>query len=130
MSEATRAPDERVVVDRPETMNLLGLLMKGLLAENLANESKYAKARKLKGDVQVQAGQMIITLRFGDGLLTILCGPTDKPRARVKGEMAALLGVVLGKWGFIMRKALKGGIFPGGNVFFLLKILPLISEPK
>ena len=130
MSEASPAPGERVVVDRPEGMNLLGLLMKGLLAINMDDESKYARAKNIEGDVQVQAGRMVITLRFHGGVLTILNGPSGKPRARVRGEMAALLAVVLGKWGFVVGKAMSGGLVPGGNPFFLLKILPLIREPK
>jgi len=127
MSEGIRAPGERVVIDRPETMNLLGLLMKGLLAANLADERKYSRAKKLEGDVAVKAGEMVITLRFHDGLLTILRGPMEKPRARVRGTMAALLAVVINKG--LVGRVLSGQMMIGGNPFFLLKILPLIREP-
>ena len=81
-------PAERVVVEDPEHMNLLGLLMKGLLTNNLARDDIYARACSIKGDVLVQAGDMPVTLRFGGGKLTIVRGATKKTRASVAGSIA------------------------------------------
>jgi hypothetical protein len=115
----------RVVLDSPERMNLLGLLMHGLLARNLAREEVYAKARRIAGDVLVRAGEMAVTMRFADGRVTILCGVAGRPRARVSGTMDGLLGVVAE--GRMVMPFLSGKIKIGGNPFLLLKMLPLIK---
>jgi hypothetical protein len=128
MGDALYAPGERVVIDDPNNMNLLGLLMKGLLATNMDNARKYSSAKKIAADIQVQAGRMIITLRFNKGILTIIRGPSPNPNASVTGTMAALLGVVIGKG--LVSNFLSGNIRIGGNPLMLLKVLPLISEPK
>ena len=114
----------RVVVDSPETMNLLGLLMRGLLAANMRDEGVYAKARGIKGDVLVGAGGMQVTLRFGDGRVTIIRGDAGASRARVGGGMKALLEVVTE--GKMVGPFLAGRIKIGGNPFVLLSMLPLI----
>ncbi len=119
-------PRDRVVVDKPERQNLLGLLMRNILKKNLGNEANYARVRAVKGDVQVKAGEMVITLRFDSGQLTIINGPTESPRATVRGDMAALLGVVSG--GKLVSPMLFGAIRIGGNPLLLLKILPLIRQ--
>ena len=119
---------DRVSVDQPETMNILGLLMKGLLALNMEDEAKYARACKLKGDILVTAGAMSVTLRFADNKLTIIRGATEKPKAKVAGTMGALLGVVTGE-GMVLP-FLAGKLKIGGNPFTLLKMLPLIQSPK
>jgi hypothetical protein len=74
--------------------------------------------------VLVRAGEMAVTLRFGEGRITILLGDPGKARARVGGTMPALLGVVAE--GKMVMPFLSGKIKIGGNPFFLLKILPLI----
>lgn len=118
---------DRVIVDQPERQNLLGLLMQNILAANLADEAKYSKVRATKADIQVQAGEMVVTLRLDDGKLTIIAGPTESPKAKVRGEMAALLSVASG--GGIVGPFLKGDVRASGNLLLLLKILPLIRRP-
>ena len=123
--ETTERGGELVTVHEPETMNILGLLMRGLLSDNLAKPRNLKRGRKMKGDIVVLAGKMSITLRFGEGRLTIIRGETEKPRARVGGDMTTLLGVVTGKgmvWPF-----LTGKLKIGGNPFVLLKMLPFIK---
>lgn len=117
----------RVVLDRPERQNLLGLLLQGMLQTNLASGRHDGSLRGVEGDIQVQAGDMIATLRFGGGAVTILAGPSDRARARVKGDMAAFLGVASG--GGLMGPLLRGEIVFGGNPLLLLKLLPLIKPP-
>lgn len=118
---------DRVVVDQPERQNLLGLLMQNILAANLADEAKYARVRTTKADIQVQAGEMIVTLRLDDGKMTIIEGPTESPKASVRGDMAALLSVASG--GGIVGPFFRGDVRASGNVLLLLKILPLIRRP-
>ncbi len=117
--------EERVLVDTPEKMNILGLLMKGLLSDNLADESKYKRVCSMKGDVLVKAGLMSVTLRFKDNKLIIIRGDTGQAKAAVEGSMGALLSVVTE--GAVVWPFLSGKIGIGGNPFFLLKMLPLIQ---
>jgi hypothetical protein len=121
---------ERVVVDQPETQSLLGLLMRNILADNMADDTKYARVRDLVADIQVQASDMVVTLRFAGGTLTIVKGPSEKPRARVRGGLGAFLRVATG--GGVIGPVLAGEIAIGGNPFVLLRLLPLLhvaSEP-
>ena len=125
MEQTQAVAQARVVVDHPEEMNLLGLLMRGLLAANLADERLYAKARGMSGDVLVCAGRMAVTLRFGEGRITIVRGDAGASRARVSGGMKDLLGVVAE--GRMVAPFLAGRLKIGGNPFVLLGMLPLIK---
>lgn len=118
---------ERVVVDQPEKTNLLALLLRNILAANMADEGKYSRVAKLEGDVQVQAGEMIVTLRFGEGRLTLVKGPSESPRARVKGDMGPFLEIARG--GGVVLPFLSGAVSIGGNPFLLLKLMPLLKVP-
>jgi hypothetical protein len=108
-------------------MNLLGLLIRGLLASNLADPVLYARARTLRGDVRVDAGTMAVTLRFDGAGVVIAPVGSERPRARVRGSMSALLGMVAGKG--IVAPVLTGAVRIGGNPFMLLRMLPLIQAP-
>jgi hypothetical protein len=125
-SEGEAVASERVTLDQPERQNLLGLLMKDLIAANLAG-GNAGRLRGAEGDVRVQAGDMVVTLRLGGGAVTILAGPSERPRARVKGDMAAFLAVASG--GGLVGPLIRGEIGFGGNPFLLLKLLPLIKQP-
>ena len=128
MGSTGKEPAERVVVEDPEHTNLLGLLMKDLAASNIAKESTYERVRDMEGDIQVRAGDMVVTMRFGGGQLRIIDGEQKNPRARVQGSMPALLSVVTG--GGMVGPLLSGAIKIGGNPFTLLKVLPLIQAQE
>jgi len=128
MTETAREPGERVVVEDPEHTNLLGLLMRDLVATNLADDLTYERMRSMEGDIQVRAGGMVVTMRFGGGQLRILEGEQKDPKASVGGSMPALLSVVTG--GGMIGPLLSGAIKIGGNPFALLKVLPLIRSPQ
>lgn len=117
---------DRVRLEEPEKMSILGLLMQGLLSNNLADEGKYARACSMSGDILVQAAKMSVTLRFADGVLTIIRGDAGQARAKVAGSMGSLLGVVTGDG--VVRPFLSGKLKIGGNPFVLLKMLPLIQS--
>ena len=131
-SAITTAGGSLVTVHRPERMNLLGLLMRGLLATNLERPELRLRAEKLRGHVAVRAGDMQVTLSFGADGVHIHSPDTDAdatvgsggPRARVRGDMKALLGVVTGAG--MVGPVLTGRIRIGGNPFLLLRVLPLI----
>ena len=129
-----------VEVDRPEHMNILGLLMRGLLETNLKQPRLANRARHLKGDVAVRAGHMSVTLRFEGTRLLILADahkpgsraadepPPKKPRARVQGDMTALLEMVAG--GGLVAPVVSRRVQVSGNLLMLLKMLPLIRAPR
>ncbi len=128
MTNEERPPKERVVLDQPETQNLLGLLLRNMLEVNLADEANYNRIRGTKGDVQVQAGDMVITLRLDGQGLTIISGAQDQPKASVRGGMGAFLNVARG--GGVVGPVLSGHIKIKGNPLLLLKLMPLLRAPK
>lgn len=128
MGSEGKEPVERVVVEDPEHTCLLGILMKDLVATNLANDLVYERVRGMEGDIQVRAGDMVVTMRFGGGQLRIVEGERERPRASVQGSMPALLSVITG--GGMIGPLLSGAIKIGGNPFTLLKVLPLIKAPE
>ncbi len=115
-----------VVVEAPETMNLLGLLLRSILERNLADPAKAGRATRLRGEVAVRGGRMRVTLTFGEGGVTITRAAPAKPRARVEGSLAAFLSVARGKG--LASAWLSGNLSAKGNLLFLLKILPLLRS--
>ena len=115
-----------VVVDTPETMNLLGLLLRSILERNLADPAKAARAARLRGEIAVRGGRMRVTLKFAAGDITITRAASARPRARVEGSLTAFLGVAQGKG--LASAWLSGRLSAKGNLLFLLKILPLLRS--
>ncbi|MBI4952448.1 MAG: SCP2 sterol-binding domain-containing protein [Myxococcales bacterium] len=114
---------ELVILHEPERMNLLGLLMRGLLAANLEEPALRARALGLRASIHVRAGDMHVTLRFAEDGVHISAG-AEASNARVSGDMKALLGVVTGAG--MIGPVLRGRVRIGGNPFLLLRVLPLI----
>lgn len=118
-----------VVLDNSADMNLIGLILRGIIESNLENEALARKIEKLAGNVAVEAGGMKATLSFNKGELRIIRGSTPKARARISGGMMPFVDFALGRKR--IRNIFKGKIKPRGNLFFLLKLLPLfkVSNP-
>jgi hypothetical protein len=125
LSHAPR-PGASVVVEAPETMNLLGLLLRSILKRNLDDPAKASRATRLHGEVAVRGGRMRVTLRFAESGITITRAAAERPRARVEGSLAAFLGVALGKG--LVSAWLSGRLSARGNLFFLLRMLPLLRS--
>lgn len=121
---AAGAEGDPVVVEHPSELSLLGLLMRDMLTAGMAQEGAVDRVRSLWGDVRVQAGDMIVTLRFERGQVRIVEGGSPAPRASVRGTMAGLLVVARG--GSLLSPLLSGAVKVGGNPFVLLRILPLL----
>ena len=117
-----------VVLNEPETMNLLGLILHSILEGNLAVEKKARKAGKIRGDIGVQAGEMKVTLKCDGGTFTIVRGFAGKTNARVRGGLQAFLRIALG--GGLVEPLIDGDVKIGGNPFLLLKLIPLLRVPK
>jgi len=118
------ADDARVVIDDPPTMNLLGLLLGSIIERQAETEASRKRLDKLKGALVVEAGQMVISMTFAGGRVIISRGAVDKPRARVMGTMQSLMGISLG--GGMVGPWLAGHIKTQGNLFMLLRVLPLM----
>jgi len=116
-----------VVLDQPETMNLLGLILKSILEGNLELEKKARKAAKINGKIGVQAGEMKITLHCDAGQFKIVRGHGDKSNARVRGGLKPFLEIALG--GGLVQPVIDGDVRIGGNPFLLLKLIPLLRVP-
>ncbi|MDY0003078.1 MAG: hypothetical protein RBU30_17395 [Polyangia bacterium] len=116
---------QRVVIDDPPTMSLLGLLLGSIIARRAESPGGQKKLAKLKGDVVVEAGQMVITMRFAEGKVTISRGAVEGPRARVKGSMDALMKISLG--GGMVGPWLAGRIKTQGSLPMLLGVMPLMK---
>ncbi|MFC1609489.1 hypothetical protein ACFL6C_00895 [Myxococcota bacterium] len=88
------------------------------------DEALQKKVQRLRGDVWLRAGNMWVTLCFDGEGIEVVRGRTERRRASVEGEMDALLGVVTGAgmFGPLLRRRMK----VGGNLFFLLKMLPIL----
>jgi len=131
MSEPALAPRAAVTLADPPRASLLALLLRNLLATNLADERLAARARTLHGDVLVDAGGMTVTLRFGDAGVEVVTGvPADagRPRARVRGSLTTFLALSTG--GGVAGPVLSGALRIGGNPFVLLRLMRLIRAPK
>ncbi len=130
MDESMKNHDGKVELVGPEKMNLLGILMKTLLEANMAVRWKAWFARKITGDVRVQAGKMAVTLAFAGGNITIYGEERPNPRATVKGKMKGLLDIVTGCPFTVSWAVLSGAVRIGGNIFLMLLMLPVIRAGK
>ena len=114
-------------VDR-DSLNLLGLMLGGILEENIASPRGSDLVRKLRGTVGVTEGKMQITLRFHEDGITVVRGIEPGTRARVKGSLDGLLQVSLGRGA--VRSFLAGEVSFSGNPIFVLKMLPLLRVDR
>lgn len=114
-------------IDR-DSLNLLGLMLGGILEENIASPRGSDLVRKLRGAVGVTAGKMQITLRFHEDGITVVRGIEPGTRARVKGSLDGLLQVSLGRGA--VRSFLAGEVSFSGNPLFVLKMLPLLRVDR
>lgn len=106
-------------------MSLLGLILASVIQRNCEKEQNLARLSRLKGAVEVTAGEMVVTLCFSEGKLTVTRGPDDKARAAVSGSLDSLMGVALGQG--MVGPWLAGKLKTRGNLFMLLKMLPLMT---
>lgn len=114
-----------VTIVDPPRMNLLGLLLGNIIQRNLDDQAKLARFNKLAGAVEVHAGEMCVTLSFGEGQLRVSRDPVERPRATVSGSMNALMGMALG--GGMVGPWLMGHIKTRGSLWLLLQLKPLLA---
>jgi hypothetical protein len=120
--------EQRLVVHDIERMSLLGLMLAGVIRNNLATAQGAAVARRLKGSLGVTAGRMKITLRFAPDGVHLTRGHEMDLTARVRGSLDGLLQVSLGRGP--IKAFLAGEVSFSGNPFFVLKVLPLMRVAR
>lgn len=109
-------------------MNLLGLMLGGVVASNLASPKGAALASRLTGALGITSGKMSITLGFKGGEVTVSRGLENNLKSHVRGSLNALLEISLGR--SPISAFLTGDVSFKGNPFFLLKLVPLLRSPK
>ena len=111
----------RVEVVEPERMNLLGLMLAGMIDRRLGEGGS-----RLRGDVLVQAGKMQVTLRFSDRGVAVTRVPAERPIARIRGTLRALLDAALGRGR--VRAFLTGRLRVRGWPLPILRLLRLLRS--
>jgi hypothetical protein len=126
MKEMDQGNDkDRVTIDDPPRMNLLGLILAGIIERNLEDQAKLQRFEKLDAEVVVKAGEMAVTLRFEKGQLTVSRGVAEKPRAQVAGSLDALMALSLG--GGMVGPWLAGRLKTRGSLLLLLGLRRLLQ---
>lgn len=122
--------DDRVKIDDPAHMNLLGLLLAGFLGKQLTDPKLARKASKLRGAFGIRAGDMAITVTFAPDGVRVSKGFAEKTRARISGSMQEMVALVAGDGGTVAAAiaVLEGRIGIRGNPFALLGLLPVMIK--
>jgi hypothetical protein len=110
-----------------DRMNLLGLMLGGVVASNLASTKGAALASRLSGALGITAGKMTITVKFAGDEVTVSRGLQAGLKSHVRGSLNSLLQISLGR--SPVGAFLAGDISFTGSLFFLLKLVPLLRPP-
>lgn len=116
-----------VRVDDAERMNLLGLLLQGLLLQQIQDPKLRRRAQRLRGHFGVQVADMAVTLAFSPEGIALRKGMVRPLRACVRGPMKEVIALVTGG-NFVVAAiaVLEGRIGISGNPFALLRLMPLL----
>jgi len=120
VTEASR----RVTIEDAPRMNLLGFFLAGIIERNLADAEQLRRFERLAADVVVQAGELVVTLKFARGSLVVRRGAEAGARAGVRGSLDTLMGMALGAG--MVGPVLRGALKPRGSLLLLLKLKRLL----
>lgn len=112
-------------IEKPESMNLLGLILASMIKKNLENQENSRLVEKLSSSINIKAGRMKANLRFKDGEILIGRGFSNNADASVSGTLVAFIDIGLKR--NLLSRFFKGHVKIGGNVFKLLPLLKLLS---
>lgn len=107
----------------PQRMNLMGYIMRDLLASNLSREEPG-----VHGTFVFDANGMRISVMISDDGVEIVQGARDGADARIRGDLNALLNVALGA--NYLKYVLTGQIKIAGDLRKLLKLLKVLRLAK
>jgi ubiquinone biosynthesis protein UbiJ len=112
---------KEIVVEDPENMHLLGLMLK-LVLQNNKNRAKYLKYSL--PIIALDVDGMKVTLRSEDGGVNIAKGIDGRAAACLKISMGALLEAAM-RFN-VVKPVLSGDLKISGNPLSLGKWLPLL----
>jgi putative sterol carrier protein len=114
-----------VIVENPETINLLGLILKMIIERNLKQGMMEELVKNTRGNLRLGAGLMKATLKFEGERVVIARDWLVPARAKVAASLDTFLGIGLGKNPFV--PFFLGKISLGGNLLWLLKLMPVFQ---
>ena len=114
-----------VVLEKPESMNLLGLILKMIIDRNLQDGMMADLVRNTKGALNLGAGAMKATLKFEGEKVVVERDWLTPGRAKVAASLDTFLAIGLG--GNPVLPFLMGKIELGGNLLWLLKLMPVFQ---
>lgn len=114
-----------VTVSRPESMNLLGLMLSNILRRRLAERSGRRHASAIHGDVVIEASGMIVTLAFEPSHVEISRRTATHPLAQIRGTLVALLEAALGE--HVAQNFLSKNLRVRGNAGALWHVFSLVK---
>ena len=117
-------PRFQVVLPDPSRTPLLGLILADVLRRAARDPVKTRRLGKLRGALRVRAGGMSAVLGFEGNRVVVAPGGDQSVKAEVAGGLDALADISLGAspiWAYLARR-----VHVRGNVFFLLRVLPLL----
>ena len=118
-----------VILVEPERMNLLGLMLGSLLGRRLGDARARRHARRLGGQVWVQAGEMQVTLGFTEAGIQIRKGRAPGPlAASIRGTLTALLDAARGRRRVV--HVLRGELIAWGWPTTLWHMLSLMQTTR
>ena len=124
--KALSPPD--VVIDQPEKQALLGLLLGQMFRDLVSHERGWRRARRLRGDLEIQLGQMKATVRFDGETVVVFHGPSPAPRARLRGDMTSFVQLARAGPMELAETLFRGGVRIRGNPLFLMQLLWLVRQ--
>ena len=115
----------RLVINAPDDLHLLSLLVRERLEGALETVEGRDLARRLEGRVGLAAGEMRTTLAFEPGRIQLIQGEAEEARARATGTLSSFLAICHGKVRF--SDVLRRQVHISGNLLMLRRFLPLLS---
>jgi putative sterol carrier protein len=111
------------VMVKGEDLSGLGWTIKSLIDGNMERPELWEKIKKMKGTLEVREtdANVVSTIFFNKGEISVQDGAITKPTARVAAGFDALSELTSGQVGPI-RAVLFGKIKVGGNLLKLLKM--------
>ncbi len=114
-----------VVLENPESINLLGLILKMIIERNLKQGMMEDLVKNTRGNLALGAGPMKATLKFEGERVVIARDWLTPARAKCSASLDTFLGIGLGKNPVL--PFLMGKISLGGNLLWLLKLMPVFQ---
>ncbi|MEW6203172.1 MAG: SCP2 sterol-binding domain-containing protein [bacterium] len=114
-----------LIIKEPESMNIMGLILKHLMEQNLKDAGKAEAARKMNCVIAMRGGKMGVTITFRSGTITIERGTPPRANSRINGSLNTFLQVAVSK--NYISPLLSGKIRISGNPFPLLKLITFLA---